>query len=814
MVSMLRICIAILMSLMFVAEASADDLPDLDPTWYVGNTKSGEWIEFQQVYLSEGTYRFTGHMGAVRPGSRVSIVLRDVVSRREIVLKPVELPTRPIQGQFDLVHMGRAAIPEGEYDIKLRFMSASTWVDFIYIRKSDAEGDRVLADDLANPAPPADDGTAITPIGMETTPSKIYTHPGYSEEQGLAWYKQAAHIGLDRDDSYRSAIETAITARLDWIWLHGRAAKTKPQWDWGYDREVVPNPGSLSSYRLKRYFEVLDETPFAEHLRYSYFCDNVFFGRFFEKNHDGKEARWEDPEFQAFIWENWIKAWYLNVPKHRHKLSEDGRIYLYFWTADCGVKGKQIYEFLVDVRQRLRDEFGLEVHFVLGGGFAKRGPRVAELTYAQPAWFYWNQKENVFFQEFNGRVLGFATNGRRLPIASIWEKDWDPKRGTGTRVNPDKNPVDGHLRSPHTNGVSDYETGLKEANRRKAEWIVLEAWNNLPENSTWFRSDHPEYKYPNEFINITRKFADRSTSAIMLQAECLDRYHDLTRGNDGKAYRYNWHTTGELDVDIFRPMHRVIGFELAPTERQMARLSVGAKDVWGIDTAGNLLANEKDGNARWKRGKSLNEKYDRVSVGRTHIWGIVNGDLYAAGMPTGWGYPNTNNWRQMTQGGRFREVSTNLTAGHVWALDQNGTLWRGEQNEKDQGKLKVVRSKRLTHLAASDQYIWGYTEGGHLVRRDVELVEPWAAQRCELEVAQLAAGSSEVWVLTKSGDVYRMPDHGFGQFEKVVSGVSSVSVGSEFVWIIKEDGKTYWSRLEGFVEPAAGDDGCADAGRD
>ena len=768
------------------------------PTWYVSNTEPGEWIAFRDIYFTSGNYRFTGNLGATKPGARVQLILNDSSTKKNASLGTVTIPQQAAEDHFSLVHLGSAKLKAGTYSLALKFLDTDISADCLYVRKSNETSMFVVRDDLSNPAPNNKGKTKITPIGPIDVPSQHFKYDKYNREQVKAWYRQPAYYHLDRDDAIRTAIDTAVTSRLDWLWLHGRAAITKPGWDWGIDREVVPNDGRLPAYRLGRYFELLDKTPYAEHLRYSYFCDNVAFGNFFSKKNNGKEARWEDPKFQEFIWENWLKAWYVTVPSHRHK-KIDGKILLYFWTAQCGVKGDNYYDFLINVKRRLRKEFGLEVLFVIPGKMSQKDPRVEKLTYATPAWFYWNMQENVTFSEWKNKVTAFCTNGRRHPISSIWELDWDPISNTGTRREENKHPADGYYRPAHTKGKSDYELGLIEANKRKAMWMVLESWGNTFEGSTWFRSESKDYKYPSEFIYITRKYADVDSASLLLQAECYDAHSDNTSGNAGKVYRYNWTEDKEPDVDLYRPLHRIGKVTHSELDQRITDISASAKDVWVINNKSKAFANEVDGNAPWKAAKTNGLKFSRFALGKGDGWAISEGQLYWTWFPEGWSYQNSGNWQEVANATGMQEIAAGKLHNVFFAVDKSSKLWRKKNDAEGTDPLGQVDSPPLRSIAVGEHFLWGITKDDLLVRRDVDFKEPWKSFKIEDKIRNIAAGTGEIWIVTYQGDVYRMPEHGGDYLEYVTSGMRDISLGLGFVWLMKKDGTLGYSRIEGFA---------------
>jgi hypothetical protein len=65
--------------------------------WYVGNTTAGEWIQFRQVWLSEGDYRFTTRSVASKSLQTVHLELNG-----QALSERVEIPSNTT-GEFELI---------------------------------------------------------------------------------------------------------------------------------------------------------------------------------------------------------------------------------------------------------------------------------------------------------------------------------------------------------------------------------------------------------------------------------------------------------------------------------------------------------------------------------------------------------------------------------------------------------------------------------------------------------------------------------------------------------------------------------------
>lgn len=87
-------------------------------------------------------------------------------------------------------------------------------------------------------------------------------------------------------------------------------------------------------------------------------------------------------------------------------------------------------------------------------------------------------------------------------------------------------------------------TGLAAAVQKQAYFTVLQDFTGVKFWEGFYRSNHPDWSTPNEYLNLVRRYADPKTSFVRLDAEGCDRFEDSTPGNSGKAFR----RSGDLDV--------------------------------------------------------------------------------------------------------------------------------------------------------------------------------------------------------------------------------------------------------------------------
>jgi len=105
--------------------------------WAVTDTAGGEWIEFDDVDFSSGTYRFIARYATSNGG-----LGKDVDKRIELVidghkLAPVILPETATVQVFDTTSLGEVRLEHGSHRLQLRFMDGFADLDWIFARKLD-----------------------------------------------------------------------------------------------------------------------------------------------------------------------------------------------------------------------------------------------------------------------------------------------------------------------------------------------------------------------------------------------------------------------------------------------------------------------------------------------------------------------------------------------------------------------------------------------------------------------------------------------------------------------------------------------------
>ena len=805
--------------------------------WYVGNTEAGEWIRYKQVYLAEGDYRFTTRVAARRDNCKLHLELNN-----ETLVSGVKVPATQ-NGEFTLVHLGHKHLKKGYYDIKLVFDTDDINCDMIFIRKSSATSNNVLDDDIQyslnwdDPMPIfAITATNFTSAALAKCGDKgdngSWTDKNnnyFTAEQMRRWYKQQlyAYTPENTEEAMDQLVSELVEAKVEVAYMHGRGDHDKVHnVD---DRLYTGGPGAFGPRLIKRFVDAVKRSPYAkDHLKMAYFVDNAVFPRAYDDpkygNTTGKTMEWGDPDFQKYIWNYMFKPWYEVVPKDMLYIRpSSGAVPIQLWTAnfseyDYNKKDNKILEFLEYIEGKMDETFGLKVDWILPDNFWKRDPRTEEKAAGIQGWFTWGANITPTPWEFKGKYYSFAFNGGRLPLNNVWYNDWvydkDPILETGTPVldNSGKPKDDAHFSSLAKDGKTPVIREIFENGKKvKSEWIVLESWVDWAEGSTWYRSDHPEYLYPNQYISLVREFADEESQCILLEAEGCDDYYDKTPGNSGGAYRYEWHHGKESDLDIYRPLHNILdlckqGTASWPSTAHVTNFTAGFNDVWQSTSVGNIVCKPIHGEDPSSSFLPIDKKpsgsLKKLALGKYYAWAITdvsgNNKVYRTELQPGAACNQAYGWVDVTNGQPMADLDLNMR--EVWGIDAEGAVYyrnlhgevRLDGGTKQQTNWTKVGDDniRLKSITADDKFVWGFTTDGKLVRMSSESKKGFLEVGNPYNLTKIDAGGGEVWGVNEDKEIYRINSSGAGEWERILTNgiipddkAENVSVGYEYVWI-------------------------------
>src|SRR5882757_9304534 len=186
--------------------------------WYVGNTAPGEWIQYTNVWLSAGSYRFTANAGS--PSNNVFMHLEvDGVNIRP----NVAVPNTGRIDSFAPAHLGSASLSQGYHTLRVVFETSGVSLDWLMLRKDADTTTTVKASDTVL-VRPSTSGMLVAPIvsyNQQSDHNSIFNANDASSMFGA--YPQTDTNGLHYSDYqernwYRAPMFQDFDRRTDRYW--------------------------------------------------------------------------------------------------------------------------------------------------------------------------------------------------------------------------------------------------------------------------------------------------------------------------------------------------------------------------------------------------------------------------------------------------------------------------------------------------------------------------------------------------------------------------------------------------------------------
>lgn len=250
-----------------------------------------------------------------------------------------------------------------------------------------------------------------------------------------------------------------------------------------------------------------------------------------------------------YIWDYNIKLAFDNFYGENQKYNDyllriDGKPLLFVWSPNgfvnyeydgvkpvCTKRFKKIFD---RIHEDFRERYGEELHICADKAFQDRDPYVTgKVVESMNDWFVaaQNVSKSYTLRSVNKYNVGVACPG-------FWIND---KKG-------DKSMFFDANHGKRLSEALDYFITYK------ASFVMLEGFTDMYENAAYFRStDSVFYDYPNQRLNILRKYSSRNAypEHMNVEAESCDRYLDRSKGNSGRQYR-----SGDLDVSRAEDTYR------------------------------------------------------------------------------------------------------------------------------------------------------------------------------------------------------------------------------------------------------------------
>jgi hypothetical protein len=233
---------------------------------------------------------------------------------------------------------------------------------------------------------------------------------------------------------------------------------------------------------------------------------------------------------------------------------------------------------LRDLRQKFIARYGENPHFNVDGTWVAEDPTITTSDVQGVNDWFNPSLSNFTYRTWNGQRWGAV-------VPSFRDPDTYPGCGASCREFPR---LDGQsLRNALDNGAT-------------ARFTLLEGWTNVAESAGFYRST--AWRYPNQYINIVREYADVDTASLRFEAEAADAFLDGSGGNAGGAYRsgdldvgalpgsgwfVGWTEGGEWlrfnEVKLACGTYRLTARVATPLPGQRLRLSIGGQSAGAFD---------------------------------------------------------------------------------------------------------------------------------------------------------------------------------------------------------------------------------------
>jgi hypothetical protein len=226
-----------------------------------------------------------------------------------------------------------------------------------------------------------------------------------------------------------------------------------------------------------------------------------------------------------FFWDYNMKIWFDTIPS-RLWYRVGGRPVVAFWSlANAFFANQQGNASLLlrDLRAKFQQRYGENPMFIVDQEWPKRDTTItADDAQGMNAWF--GPPGNWYtFRDWGGQSWGAMVPGFRDPQTL-------PGCGTPCRE------------VPRRDGQALRDAMIAGANAR---FSLLEGWTDIYESAGYYRST--TWRFPNQYINVVREFADPTPPTLRFQAEAADLLS--TRANDSdtaRVYRVDVPNVGKL----------------------------------------------------------------------------------------------------------------------------------------------------------------------------------------------------------------------------------------------------------------------------
>lgn len=223
-----------------------------------------------------------------------------------------------------------------------------------------------------------------------------------------------------------------------------------------------------------------------------------------------------------YIWDLNLKLCIQNIPDEK-RFKVNNRLVLFFWTITDAFAVNQngnLKKILLYIRSQCQATFGFNPYIVVDKRFFYDDPSTNDPAVVDAA-------HNWFSAPFNSYSLQLFNKVRKVGCVAPGFSS----AGTNVFMDP-----------AHGQRLID---GLEGTVRKGAFLTLGEGFTDVEEEAAYWRSkDTVYYDYPNQRLNITRRYTKKAyADTLKVEAEGCDFYYDTSNGNAGGAYR-----EGNMDI--------------------------------------------------------------------------------------------------------------------------------------------------------------------------------------------------------------------------------------------------------------------------
>ncbi len=455
--------------------------------WYVGNTAPGEWIQYTNVWLAGGHYRFTARAGAPTNGAVLHLEIDGAA-----VVSGVAVPNTGRPDSFSYVPLGSTQVPQGYHNLRVVFETAGVSLDWFMLCNDNDTTNGVKNSDITMVRPPTD-GLLIAPIvGYEhhedtafpaSSPvqlglpdlTDVNGHP-FTEYQLTNWYGVPMYRDFDRrsDRYWDILVDQLLASRAQVPFIHCR--ETADFTNALQDRAYSPGGGWYEGRWLQKFSEAVSRNPQAvTSLKIGMFWESGGIASGFS-NHFGFFPGWGTPGFVDYVMQCWVQPWFDNIPAELLYQPMPNRPVISFFASspDSIVQDGQMSAFMAEFRSRMVARYGMDPLIIMpvGGGV---DPPTLNQAWGQAPWVTWDGP--LFTSNyFAGTYWGTASSGSRRRLDTVWLNDWNPVSNTGTANTNDADGHDSHQPRLDANGNSMMWNSLNQAKTLGARFVQEEGF--------------------------------------------------------------------------------------------------------------------------------------------------------------------------------------------------------------------------------------------------------------------------------------------------------------------------------------------------